>query len=83
MTNEPKQTDPKKKILPEGVEQLQFSEYKKLRDKEIERRNKKKQMDRAMDKIVQIVLIILAIPCLALILYFVYLFLAGNPIKNP
>ncbi len=82
MANESKQADPKKKILPEGVEQLQFSEYKKLRDKEIEKRNKKKQAERAMDKIIQIILILLAIPCLAIILYLVYLFLAGNPVSS-
>jgi len=83
MTNGPQQTDQKKKILPAGVEQLGFSEYKKIRDKELEKRNKKKQAARAMDKIVQIVLTILAIPCLAIIFYLVYLFLkAAHPI-NP
>jgi len=78
MSNETKPSDQRKKVLPPGLEQVKFDEYKKVRDMELEKRNKKKQVARTMDKIVQIVMTIAAIPFVLFLLYMVYVFLSGS-----
>jgi len=75
MTNDFKQSEQKRKILPPGVEQVGFKEYNDLRNKELEKRNKKKKISHTTDKIVQIVMIILALPFLGLIFFILYSFL--------
>ncbi len=64
--------DQKKKPLPKGLEQVSLEEYRAQHQKSIEIRNKKIKTSKTTSKIVQAVLILLAIPFVALILYFAF-----------
>lgn len=62
-------SEQKKKPLPKGLEQVSLQEYREQHKKSAELRKKKIQSSKATSKIVQIILIILAIPFVGLLIY--------------
>jgi uncharacterized membrane protein len=81
MTQDAKSAETKKKNLPVGVTQLGFKEYKELQKRELEKRQAHKKTSKAADKVTSVILIILAIPLLALIVYFGIAMFSSTP-KN-
>ena len=80
-TEKTSSTSKNKKPLPKGLEQVTLQEYRDQHKKAIEIRKKKIQSSKAISKVVQTVLILLAIPFIGILIYWGICMFSPAPTK--